>query len=363
MTMQADQNHKATQYLKELDGIRALSIFLILATHMLPVGLPAWRLNAMTGPMGMSLFFCLSGFLITRFLWEKPGISMFLKRRFARIYPLLFVYGFIVAVVLDANWGAFAGILFIFRNYADSLVVPYSAHLWSLCLELQFYILIALAVFLGGRRAFWLIPVSCLVVLYLRIDNGAYVNIRTHLRIDEILVGSLLALAWLNPDARLSRLMIAVMSRSFWIVLPLWIASSHPATGALNYVRPYLAMLLIGSVLFAPENAIKRLLRATSLSYVAAISYALYVWHPLSMYGWLGEGGTLERYLLKRPISIFATFFVAHVSTFAFERYFTEKAKNRAFRFDLFSIIRTIPWLWFLTNRKRAGALNNRADQ
>ena len=79
--------------------------------------------------------------------------------------------------------------------------------------------------------------------------------------------------------------------------------------------------------------------------YIAAISYALYVWHPLSMYGPLGEGGTWERYLLDRPMSFFLTFFAAHISTFAFERFFTDRAKGKPGRMDIAAAITTVPWL------------------
>ena len=51
-----------------LDGWRALSILLVLAAHLLPLGPKSLGLNDAVAPMGMALFFTLSGFLITRFL-------------------------------------------------------------------------------------------------------------------------------------------------------------------------------------------------------------------------------------------------------------------------------------------------------
>src|ERR1700756_2090390 len=47
-----------------LDGLRAISICLVLAAHLLPLGPKALHLNSTAGPMGMSLFFVLSGYLI-----------------------------------------------------------------------------------------------------------------------------------------------------------------------------------------------------------------------------------------------------------------------------------------------------------
>ena len=80
----------------ELDGIRAISILLVLAAHLLPLGPARFQINSMTGLMGMSLFFCLSGFLITRLLFENLDVRRFLIRRIARIYPLLILYAVLV---------------------------------------------------------------------------------------------------------------------------------------------------------------------------------------------------------------------------------------------------------------------------
>ena len=48
-----------------LDGWRGISILCVLSAHMLPLGPKSWQLNATTATIGMSIFFTLSGFLIT----------------------------------------------------------------------------------------------------------------------------------------------------------------------------------------------------------------------------------------------------------------------------------------------------------
>jgi peptidoglycan/LPS O-acetylase OafA/YrhL len=84
---------------KELDGLRASSIMLVLACHMLPLG-PRWlRLNETAGATGMAIFFSLSGFLITRNLLSGQSVPTFLLRRGAPILPLAYLY-LIVAIVL-----------------------------------------------------------------------------------------------------------------------------------------------------------------------------------------------------------------------------------------------------------------------
>ena len=189
-------------HIRELDGVRGVSILLVLATHLLPLGPKALQLNAMTGLMGMSLFFCLSGFLITRFLWDNPDVQVFLVRRLARILPLLALYAVLVLGLVLGRWDAVWGALTATLNYRDALLFDGSAHLWSICVELHFYLGIALAVALAGRRGFWIVPLATLAVLAWRIHAGAEVSIRSHERIDEILVGSLWPWPWPVPITR-----------------------------------------------------------------------------------------------------------------------------------------------------------------
>ena len=65
-------------YFHVLDGWRGLSILFVLATHLLPLGPKEWKLNQTFGPIGMVLFFILSGFLITNFLIHRPKLYDFI---------------------------------------------------------------------------------------------------------------------------------------------------------------------------------------------------------------------------------------------------------------------------------------------
>lgn len=315
-------------YIPELDGVRAISILLVLAAHMLPVGPSYLQLNAASGLMGMSLFFCLSGFLITRFLHDSPRIGDFLIRRLARIVPLLVLYAVIVAILIFGRWDTFVGTMLFVLNYSDSLFVAGVGHLWSICVEMHFYFLIALAVLVFGRRGFWLVPLVALVVLALRMEAHAYASIRTHLRVDEILCGSLLALFWINR-ARLPSWIGSVLAQLFLPVLFLWVLSSHIIGGPLNYFRPYFAAGLVGSLLCMQDGVVRKLCRGRLLRYIASISYALYIWHPLTVLGWMDDGSRWTVYLFKRPLSFIVTFSLAHVSTHSIERYFMRLARSR----------------------------------
>jgi peptidoglycan/LPS O-acetylase OafA/YrhL len=75
----------------------------------------------------------------------------------------------------------------------------------------------------------------------------------------------------------------------------------------------------VGATLLRGTSWMARGLQSRRLAYVAAISYALYVAHPLLAHSWLGSGETMVKYA-KRPLLVFVLLLVAHLSTFYFEK-------------------------------------------
>jgi peptidoglycan/LPS O-acetylase OafA/YrhL len=157
-----------------LDLLRATAILAVLCFHCYPAD-PAGagdRLHAIARTLwwGVDLFFVLSGYLITGILLATRTApnrwSSFFARRSLRIFPLYFVW--LIAVyatdyffprwqmhALRPEWPWFA-------TYAANLKVAWQGHwfpserlnhLWSLCVEEQFYLLWPFAVFLlRGRQ-------------------------------------------------------------------------------------------------------------------------------------------------------------------------------------------------------------------
>lgn len=315
-----------------LDGVRALSISLVLAGHLLPLGPKAFDLNSTAASLGMALFFCLSGYLIVTFLHRKPDVVDFLIRRVFRIVPALVLF---LAVAMAAGIGvgsqaALLNLAFV-SNYFYAGLSPYAlSHLWSLSVEMQFYVAIALAILLLGRRGLWLVPVAALVVTALRVQAGAPIHINTHLRVDEILSGGCLALF------ALYRTKIPPVSLPVWaarggiaVIFLLWLTSAHSAGGWVNYLRPYLTAALVGSLMVGPLPRLQHLLSTRPLRYLANISYAAYLYHLLMASGILAGHGTYETYLIKRPITFLLTWAAAHLSTYYWEKPWNNFGRSR----------------------------------
>lgn len=140
-------------YVSGLDGIRAVAVGLVLFSHSViydeftwlePIGLGA-------GYAGVALFFVLSGYLITALLLREEdrtgGISLklFYLRRSLRLFPALWLYLLIVWMIWRVGllphhpWHSFVASLLYIRNLVGQ--GHETAHLWSLSIEEQFYLL------------------------------------------------------------------------------------------------------------------------------------------------------------------------------------------------------------------------------
>lgn len=301
-----------------LDGWRGISILLVLCGHLLPIGPKALDLNETVATMGMVLFFILSGFLITRFLLTHSSVQEFLIRRFFRIVPLAWLALAVTLPLSNALASDYLPNFLFYANLPPQHLLDTNAHFWSLSVEVQFYIAIALLFKVLGRRGLMLLPVLCVCVTIYRATQGAHLDIVTWRRVDEILAGAALALAHTGKYKQFEGLL---SKPSPIILIILLLISSHPASGAMNYFRPYIAAILVGATLVRKPDNLRKLLESRALRYIAVISFALYVFHGLLVNTWLGSGDKLVKYM-KRPLLIGVTFGIAHLSTFYFEQWF-----------------------------------------
>ena len=313
-------------HISVLDGWRAVSILLVLFGHWFPMP-RVTQINGMAGAAGMALFFALSGFLITRMLLQDQQILPFLVRRVFRILPLAWAAMLILIVTTGASTDvAFTNLLFI-SNLPPAKLMYGGEHLWSLCVEMQFYFGVAVLVGLGGRRALYLLPLGALAVTAARIGASETISIYTYHRIDEIMAGSTVALIVHHIPTTRER---APLPNWLPIILFLTLlVCSHEAAGALQYVRPYAAGATVLCSIYAAPSLFKEALQTRPARYIAEISYALYVIHGMLTVTWLGgqDAPKLVQYALRLPLTI-VTFGLAHLSTFHYERYWMTMGRN-----------------------------------
>jgi peptidoglycan/LPS O-acetylase OafA/YrhL len=321
---------RSSEHLKVLDGWRGLSVALVLATHLLPLSPKAWQFNHASGVMGMAMFFILSGFLITSMLLKGTTVPDFLLRRVFRIIPLAWLYLAFAFVISEASAATWIAHFLFYANLPPVHLMPLTDHLWSVCVEMQFYIFVAAVVGVMGVRGLYLLPLLCVLVTGLRIQHGAYWSSVTYFRVDEILAGCTLALIYHGHMGLRLRRMLEIVPP--WALVVLLMLSCLAQGGWMNYFRPYLAAGLIGVTLVNPRTLLVRALNNRLLAYLATISYALYVIHPILAASWLGSGDIIEKYS-KRPLLFLVLFCLAHLSTYYYEKRWIALGKFLAGKF------------------------------
>lgn len=316
-------------HIHTLDGWRGLSILFVLAAHLLPLGPKSWQLNLSSGIVGMVIFFILSGFLITSFLLNDQKVLNFLIRRFFRVIPLAWLYLAITLTISGATLSAWIAHFLFYANMPPKELLHLTDHIWSLCVEVQFYVGVALIVFIAGRRGLFVLPLLGIGFTAWRAWNGVYASSVSYYRIDEILAGCSLALLyhsqyWNALKAKFAHLPL-------WPFVLLLIISCLPQGHWMNYARPYLAGIVVGLSIINNNDSIVRRLNNQLLVFLAGISYALYVIHPSLASTWLGSGDDYEKYA-KRPLLFAVLFVLAYCSTHYYESRFMQWGRQLAKR-------------------------------
>ncbi|WP_249805099.1 acyltransferase family protein [Bradyrhizobium sp. CW4] len=286
-------------YRPDIDGLRSVSILLVVGYHAHP-----WMLSG--GFVGVDIFFVISGFLITRILLAPGGFSLstFYGRRIKRIFPalitvLLATYALGWAILLPSELlllgeNIAASVLFVsnlFQLGQAGYFAPLAPenpllHLWSLGVEEQFYIFWPLALGLmvhsPHRRQFivGLIGVSLAAGLVLAWTNPGWAFYAPVPRAWELLVGGLVA------EANLVRKDSSNLLSTAAVVAILASAVLFDKSMRFPGVLALLPVLGTAVVIATPNAAVNRLLLSSSPAVLlGVISYPLYLWHwPLLAY-------------------------------------------------------------------------------
>lgn len=262
-----------------LDQLRGIAVLLVVVGHSL-IGWPVLR-----APVGVVIFFVLSGFLITRLLVERPpALREFYARRARRLLPAL-PLAFAMFALVNALLG-----LPVLRPLiaAATYSLNYArvgeefgafSHLWSLAVEEHFYLLWP-PVLLALPRT-WIIRSSVAAIIAIavaRVAIGAgsdYAYSATHLRVDAILIGSLLALVVTSAPTR-------------WLTISSWVVIALAGSAAVDrhLTQWGLTIAALASAVLV-RSALDWKTRRPMLERIGRISYGIYLFHiPVAMLTW-----------------------------------------------------------------------------
>jgi len=295
----------SAERIPSLDGLRAISIVLVLVSHL--AGTAGFPISAATmnpwalGSLGVTVFFVISGFLITGLLLdelrrtEKIRLGRFYFRRTLRIFPPYFALLAALALAQAAGWLVLnPGDLFHSATYTSNYHDDrswYVGHTWSLSVEEQFYLLWpAVLLFARTRRALLIAAATILLVPVIRVAEwelfraaGHGVGYRFETIADALAAGCVLACARRRLHA--SPLYMRALSSPAFVLVPLAaiaanLTHDHPLVAmgaALTVINICLALCVDWAVTFH-EGRIGRVINAAPLVFVGWISYSLYLW-------------------------------------------------------------------------------------
>jgi len=288
--------------LPSLDGLRGVSIALVLISHLTGTrGAPPFLdFREDLGNLGVRTFFVISGFLITSLLLDERAatgtisLKKFYLRRMFRIFPASYAYILVMAlltwfgiIALKHN-DLLCAVTYTVNNHYDHSW--WIGHLWSLSVEEQFYLLWPFAmVFLGTASALRVAVGTVIAAPLIRISlmifapsQRAGIGSIFPTVADAMAVGCILACVreQLIEDPRYARFL-----RSFWFFLV------PVAVFVLNYPLSAKLSALIGVSLLniaialcidwcvrTPGGLIGKALNSKLAVWIGALSYSLYLW-------------------------------------------------------------------------------------
>lgn len=312
---------KKRRYITGLDGIRAIAVIMVLAYHL---KLALFK----SGFLGVTVFFVLSGYLITDILIsevEEEGtidLKNFWLRRIRRLVPavmsmavvIIFVSAVVNRVIFTKGCKDFLASVLGFNNwwqifnkvsYFEAAGVPSPfTHCWSLAIETQFYLIYPLILlgiyklaksrgegqakrgllFAGVTLLLALISVILMIVLFDPQQDASRVYYGTDTRAFSLLFGALLAILWeyrMVPRKLSASVNMVLGSLSFAVLLVMTIAingSSNFWYRGGQFIGTILTVLVIYTV-SGRKTWLIRFLSNPVLKWIGDRSYSIYLWH------------------------------------------------------------------------------------
>ena len=305
----AQDNNKASKvHLKGLNGIRAIAAMAVVASHiglaLTDFGFSSTWETYLAG-YGVTIFFSLSGFLITYLLlieksrFHHINIKAFYIRRILRIWPLYFFY-LILAVITTYFFmpeqlpGGIYYYLILCANIPSifGFPLPLLAHYWSLGVEEQFYLFWPFVVSKSNNlfRFLALFSITIVVIkLGLRYLDATtdyhwpyqFIQIT---RFDCMAIGAMGAILYFEKNKRFLRICFSISAQiAAWGSLLLMAFNKfHIASVLDSELCAVITIILIVNVSGNAKTIIN--LEKPLFDFLGKISYGIYVYHPLIIF-------------------------------------------------------------------------------
>jgi peptidoglycan/LPS O-acetylase OafA/YrhL len=300
------------KYVRELDGIRAVAVsFVVFAHYRLIPYIP--------GGFGVTLFFFLSGYLITTLFFSEYNINQeisvrqFYLRRWLRLTPPLVVSILIANIFYSISRTAVGGqsipigtnaaVLLYYTNYYDLYfnmdpykVIPFGV-CWSLAVEEHFYLIwpwIIRANIASTKKLLSVIVTLCAVVLIWRFVVRYFLHLpieysgfATDCRIDSILYGALLRVlletSWASVVMSFLRSPVCRILAAAALLVTFIIRDDDFRETVRYTIQGIALMPLFAAVLSdSPKTLLRRVLSSRPMVLIGRLSYSIYLFHLMA---------------------------------------------------------------------------------
>lgn len=342
-------------HFRGLNGIRAIAAIAVLISHIMG-DLNFFGLNQLGNSLnlasfGVTMFFTLSGFLITFLLLKEKekteegliNIKHFYVRRILRIWPLYFLYLIIcitVLIIFSINFDASQLFFYVFLLANVPLILkqslPYLGHLWSIAVEEQFYLFwpwIAKVKKEKLLRSSLILLITLLTLKYLFfIINYIYVFevpliAITITRFYCMIIGCIAAVLYYQKSKIIDYLSSIYFSAFSWGVFFLAMINRFQISSSL-VDHEIISIITVGIILtqIRRKNYILDL-DSKFFDFIGKISYGIYVYHPLVIFLYIKYFGIFVEDLWYNYLIIFILIFtttvtISYVSFNFFEKKF-----------------------------------------
>jgi peptidoglycan/LPS O-acetylase OafA/YrhL len=293
-----------------LDGLRGISILLVLIAHVFKNDKGYWYF----GQMGVSIFFVISGFLITTLLLKEKAtigrinLKNFYIRRGLRIIPLVYLF-LIVLLFLKIVYalpipGKSFVTSFLFIRNLSRVDDWYTTHLWTLGIEEQYYLIFPFLLTLLPLRLYKSITILLIIlfpilsyIYYKRIDvEVLHLNRFFHVALANadrlfgkgtamILIGSLFSMLFLTGSRFIKWLYEkapGILSVVLFIAsIPLCFPVFPKYLGLVSDSLFGISTAIVIILNLKEQSLFSRLLNLEVLKKIGILSYSLYIWQQL----------------------------------------------------------------------------------
>jgi len=297
-------------YYKQLDGLRAIAIIAVMISHWLERSISIEVLKNLPYGSGVTLFFVLSGFLITKILLDFKeknriagtgnlrSIKAFYIRRSLRIFPiyyltiiLLLIFGFGEIKTLFPWLATYTTNIYMTTN--STYLGPFT-HFWSLAVEEQFYLFwVPIIIFIPKKylkqTILYIIAASFLLFFYFKYMTPYWLADLLVICAMHILgLGALIAYYVKYKPDKVERLDMSKLKTLtlFLVVVFIIIFVFRPEqlfSTLRHFKYPVLSLIYALVVLIAVRNGfkgvMKYILENKVMIYIGRISYGLYIYH------------------------------------------------------------------------------------